>query len=64
VVEGKQVYDKQEELFFAHIRPRASSELAPLERVDPGEEPAPEEAAAADEGPAGDDEPQDDPDGD
>lgn len=60
VVEGKQVYDKQEELFFAHIRPRASSELAPVERVDPGEEPAPEEAAAADEGPAGDDEAEDD----
>jgi imidazolonepropionase-like amidohydrolase len=42
VVEGKQVYDKQEELYFAHIRPRPSSEIAPAERVDPGEEtPAP-----------------------
>jgi imidazolonepropionase-like amidohydrolase len=48
VVEGQQVYDKQEELFFAHIRPRPMAEVAPAERVDPGEEPQ-EEAAAADE---------------
>ena len=38
VVAGKLAYDKQEELFFAHIRPRA--ERPPL---DPGEE-AEEEA--------------------
>ena len=44
VVDGKQVYDKQEELFFAHIRPRAESSIAPEVHVDPGEE-----SAAADE---------------
>ena len=38
VVHGKKVYDKQEELFYAHIRPR--TELPPL---DPGEEPPAEE---------------------
>jgi len=38
VVEGKQVYDKQEELYFAHIRPRPVAEVAPEEHVDPGEE--------------------------
>ena len=38
VVDGKVVYDKQEELFFAHIRPRSEGALAPVERVDPGEE--------------------------
>jgi len=39
VVEGEQVYDKQEELYFAHIRPRPVAEVAPEENVDPGEEP-------------------------
>ena len=39
VVMGKLVYDKQEELFYAHIRPR--QELPPL---DPGEEAAETEA--------------------
>ncbi len=56
VVEGKIVYDKAQELFFAHIRPRPTAALAPEERKDPGEaedkgapepaegdEPAPEE---------------------
>ena len=37
VVDGKVVYDKEEELYFAHIRPRPESELAPEERLDPGE---------------------------
>ena len=46
VVEGKQVYDKQEELYFAHIRPRPGAEVAPEERVDPGEE---EEGDASEE---------------
>lgn len=49
VVEGKQVYDKAEELYFAHIRPRPAAEVAPAERVDPGEEPADEQATSADE---------------
>ena len=39
VIEGKIRYDKQKELFFAHIRPRAETHLAPEERVDAGEEP-------------------------
>ena len=29
VVEGKLVYDKQEEIFFAHIRPRPEKEPEP-----------------------------------
>lgn len=43
VVFGKQVYDKQAELYYAHIRPRAEAHLAPETRVDPGTEAAPEE---------------------
>lgn len=46
VVSGKQVYDKQEELYFAHIRPRPEADLAPEEHVDAGEEAA---AAAEDD---------------
>jgi hypothetical protein len=38
VVDGKQVYDKEAELWFAHIRPRTTASLAPETRVDPGEE--------------------------
>lgn len=37
VVDGKQVYDKSQELFFAHIRPRATAQLAPEARQDKGE---------------------------
>ena len=37
VVDGKVAYDKQEELYFAHIRPRPDTTLAPEEKVDPGE---------------------------
>ncbi|HKX46601.1 MAG TPA: amidohydrolase family protein, partial [Planctomycetota bacterium] len=44
VVGGKLVYDKQEELFYAHIRPRPEP---------PAEEPAPEEAAEAPESEVG-----------
>jgi imidazolonepropionase-like amidohydrolase len=43
VVGGKQVYDKSQELYFAHIRPRPAAELAPPTRVDPGTEPVEEE---------------------
>jgi imidazolonepropionase-like amidohydrolase len=43
VVSGKQVYDKQAELYYAHIRPRAEAHLAPETRVDPGTEAVPEE---------------------
>jgi imidazolonepropionase-like amidohydrolase len=40
VVEGKLVYEKSKELFFAHIRPRPETQLAPEKRTDPGEEPS------------------------
>jgi imidazolonepropionase-like amidohydrolase len=41
VVDGKIVYDKQKELYFAHIRPRPESSLAPEKKIDAGEtEPA------------------------
>ncbi len=44
VVDGKQVYDKEQELFFAHIRPRTPSE-APEKKIDKGEtEVTPSEA--------------------
>ncbi|MGK0220314.1 MAG: hypothetical protein ACI9HE_003825, partial [Planctomycetota bacterium] len=51
LVEGKVVYDKQAELYYAHIRPRPETEVAPAEKVDVGEsedevEEAPEEAPA------------------
>jgi imidazolonepropionase-like amidohydrolase len=49
VVSGKQVYDKQAELYYAHIRPRAEAHLAPETRVDPGTEVDPEEAAEEDD---------------
>jgi len=37
VIDGQVVYDKQDELYFAHIRPRAETEIAPLRRLDAGE---------------------------
>lgn len=37
LVEGKVVYDKQAELYYAHIRPRPETEVAPAEKVDVGE---------------------------
>lgn len=49
IVDGEIVYDKQAEMFFAHIRPRPESALAPAERMDAGEESpaeAPEEEPA------------------
>lgn len=46
VVDGKVVYDKEKELYYAHIRPRppVDTELAPESKVDPGEEGADEES--------------------
>jgi hypothetical protein len=38
VIDGDKVYDKQDELYFAHIRPRDDSLLAPLVVSDPAEE--------------------------
>lgn len=48
LVDGKVVYDKQSELFYAHIRPRPETEVAPEAATDVGEGedeviPAPEE---------------------
>jgi len=37
IVDGELVYDKEQELFFAHIRPRAKAEVAPEEKIDAGE---------------------------
>ena len=37
VVDGSIVYDKQKEMWFAHIRPRPESALAPEVKVDAGE---------------------------
>jgi hypothetical protein len=37
VIDGTKVYDKQDELYFAHIRPRDDSLLAPLVVSDPAE---------------------------
>jgi imidazolonepropionase-like amidohydrolase len=44
IVDGKQVYDKEAELWFAHIRPRTTASLAPETRTDPGEEVDPNAA--------------------
>jgi len=49
VVDGKVVYDKEDELYFAHIRPRPDAEIAPEERVDPGEILEDEETDGEDE---------------
>ncbi len=52
MVDGKVVYDKQDELYFAHIRPRPETALAPEDMTDAGEEgavdPEAEEGEAAD----------------
>ena len=56
VIEGEVVYDKQDELFFAHIRPRPDGALAPETRVDPGETLVEEEG---DSGAEGDEESED-----
>jgi hypothetical protein len=70
VVDGKLAYDKQDELWFAHIRPRAEKPAPdPGEEVEPSaeEEPAAEEAEGEvdeedDDGDEPDDEEEDDPD--
>ncbi|MCP5022856.1 MAG: amidohydrolase family protein [bacterium] len=50
VVDGTMVYDKQAEMYYAHIRPRPEDQLAPEERVDAGEEVEVEEEGDAGEG--------------
>jgi hypothetical protein len=57
VVDGTMVYDKQAEMYYAHIRPRPESQLAPVVKVDPGEE-VDESAAEASEGDAGEETPE------
>lgn len=52
VVGGEIVYDKQDELYFAHIRPRPESSLAPEEEVhaeESQEQPVPAEDDSGDE---------------
>jgi hypothetical protein len=58
IVEGKVVYDKQEEMYFAHIRPRPEAALAPEARVDPGEENPAEPKPAEEGGPPPEPEPE------
>ena len=60
VVDGDLVYDKQEELYFAHIRPRDDSLLAPLVPFDPAEVPIEEEGDGEDEESDEDEEDDDD----
>ena len=69
VVDGDLVYDKQDELFFAHIRPRDDSLLAPLVPFDPAEVPLEANDEGGDEegdeeGEEGDDEEDEDEDED
>ncbi|MFT7484373.1 MAG: hypothetical protein ACI9F9_000213 [Candidatus Paceibacteria bacterium] len=49
VVDGQLVYDKEEELFFAHIRPRPEQAVAPDEALDAGENPEVAEEKPVDE---------------
>ncbi|MBL4770057.1 MAG: amidohydrolase family protein [Planctomycetes bacterium] len=54
VVDGAMVYDKQAEMYYAHIRPRPEAQLAPEAKVDAGEEVEEVE----EEGDAGEGEPE------
>ncbi len=57
VVDGAMVYDKQAEMYYAHIRPRPEAQLAPEVREDAGEEVAEEdEEGDAGEGTSDDEE--------
>lgn len=46
VVDGQLVYDKEAELYYAHIRPRPEVEVAPEAVIDAGENPVEEDEAA------------------
>tara|TARA_R110002072_G_scaffold10569_28_gene49229 strand:+ start:14160 stop:15629 length:1470 start_codon:yes stop_codon:yes gene_type:complete len=66
VIDGEIIYDKEDEMYFAHIRPRPVTELAPVDPVDAGEAdedvvepPADEESDDED----ADEEPGDEPEG-
>jgi hypothetical protein len=58
VVDGALVYDKQAEMYYAHIRPRPEAQLAPEIRVDAGEEVEDEAGDAGDAGDAGEGDPE------
>jgi hypothetical protein len=57
VIDGEIIYDKEEEMYFAHIRPRPETELAPVDPLDAGEgdeevvEPPADEEGADEEAP-------------
>jgi imidazolonepropionase-like amidohydrolase len=56
VVDGKLVYDKEKEIFFAHIRPRPKKAVeTPAPAAEPTDEPKPEEQVES--GESEDDEP-------
>lgn len=56
LVDGKVVYDKQDELYFAHIRPRPESEIAPETKLDAGETAEPQESVEGETAEEGEDE--------
>lgn len=56
VVDGQLVYDKEKELFFAHIRPRPELSVAPATVIDAGEDAPEEEDSDGDEEEDDDDE--------
>jgi imidazolonepropionase-like amidohydrolase len=60
VVSGEVVYDKEAELYFAHIRPRPENALSPEERLDAGEASEEEITDDSDDSEEGDDEGDDD----
>ncbi|QDV09103.1 imidazolonepropionase [Planctomycetes bacterium Poly30] len=64
IVDGEIVYDKQEEMFFAHIRPRPESALAPEKTVDAGEEGAIDPEGEEEDGDGDDDDEDEDEDED
>ncbi|MAF66907.1 MAG: hypothetical protein CMJ84_14785 [Planctomycetes bacterium] len=67
VVDGELAYDKEQELYYAHIRPRAQGEVAPQEKLDAGEnlDDSDDDGEGDDgEGDDGDDEEDDDGEGD
>ena len=63
IVDGEIVYDKEAEMFFAHIRPRPESALAPAEQMDAGEAD-PAEAPEGDAEEVTDEEPEGETEGD
>lgn len=54
VIDGQLVYDKEDELYFAHIRPRPEVMLAPEAKLDAGENENEEESEEPEEAEEGD----------